>query len=67
MIAGTGGQSRMRLIPDLAAIVMAFVLSVACTAIVRWFSRRWGIVARPKADRWHTRPTALMGLSLIHI
>jgi len=51
----------MTLIPDLAAIVATFALSVACTAIVRWAARRWGIVARPKADRWHTRPTALMG------
>lgn len=51
----------MTLIPDLAAIVATFVLSVACTAIVRWAARRWGIVAKPKADRWHTVPTALMG------
>lgn len=51
----------MTLIPDLAAIVSTFVLSVACTAVVRWAARRYGIVARPKADRWHTRPTALLG------
>ncbi|MBI1325973.1 hypothetical protein GC170_22665 [bacterium] len=51
----------MTLIPELAAIVATFVLSVGCTAAVRWVARRYGIVAKPKADRWHTRPTALMG------
>ncbi len=51
----------MTLIPDLAAIVATFLMSVGCTVGVRWAARRWGIVARPKADRWHTKPTALMG------
>jgi len=51
----------MTLLPELAAIVTTFVLSVGCTAIVRWAARRFGIVARPKEDRWHTKPTALLG------
>jgi UDP-GlcNAc:undecaprenyl-phosphate GlcNAc-1-phosphate transferase len=31
------------------------------TLIVRALARRFGIVAAPKADRWHKKPTAMMG------
>jgi UDP-GlcNAc:undecaprenyl-phosphate GlcNAc-1-phosphate transferase len=51
----------MNTLSDLTAIVATFFLSVALTYAVRAAARRWGIVARPKADRWHTTPTALMG------
>ncbi|MEZ5347169.1 MAG: hypothetical protein R2681_16605 [Pyrinomonadaceae bacterium] len=39
----------------------AFVLSLALTFLVRKFARELGYVAKPKADRWHKKPTALMG------
>jgi len=39
----------------------AFTASVALTPIVRAAARRIGAVAKPKADRWHTRPTAMLG------
>jgi UDP-GlcNAc:undecaprenyl-phosphate GlcNAc-1-phosphate transferase len=29
--------------------------------LVRAFARRQGIVAQPKTDRWHTKPTAMLG------
>jgi UDP-GlcNAc:undecaprenyl-phosphate GlcNAc-1-phosphate transferase len=41
--------------------VAAFAASVVLTPIVRAAARRIGAVARPKADRWHTKPTAMLG------
>src|SRR5947207_5393566 len=41
--------------------VMAFALAVALGPVVRALARRWGFVARPKTDRWHNTPTAMMG------
>ena len=35
--------------------------SLALTPLCRALARRVGMVAAPKADRWHTRPTALAG------
>lgn len=36
-------------------------LSLLLTLLVRTAARRYGIVAAPRKDRWHQRPTALMG------
>jgi UDP-GlcNAc:undecaprenyl-phosphate GlcNAc-1-phosphate transferase len=41
--------------------VVSFALALALTPVVRVLARRWGFVARPKTDRWHKRPTAMMG------
>lgn len=41
--------------------VISFALSVVLTFLVREFARKRGIVAKPKADRWHKRPTAMLG------
>src|SRR5215471_16698143 len=46
--------------PFVAAAASA-VVSVALTYLVRWLARRYDFVAKPKADRWHTRPTAMLG------
>lgn len=43
------------------AVSAAFALGVLLTWLVRGVARRLGVVAKPKADRWHTKPTALMG------
>lgn len=40
---------------------IAAVISVICTFAVREFARRYGFVAKPKSDRWHKRPTAMLG------
>lgn len=40
---------------------LAFGLSVSLTPVVRWGAIRFGKVAEPRNDRWHKRPTALMG------
>src|SRR3954471_7155443 len=39
----------------------AFVASFIATFLVRALARRLGLVARPRADRWHRKPTALFG------
>jgi len=41
----------------LSALVLSAALVPACRAL----ALRRGYVARPRADRWHTRPTALFG------
>ncbi|GAC1449494.1 MAG: hypothetical protein NVSMB9_33380 [Isosphaeraceae bacterium] len=46
---------------DLLPIGLSFAASLALTPAVRRLARHYGMVARPKADRWHTRPTALLG------
>ena len=39
----------------------ALVLSLVLTRATRALARRYGLVAPPRSDRWHTRPTALLG------
>ncbi|HZH34089.1 MAG TPA: MraY family glycosyltransferase, partial [Pyrinomonadaceae bacterium] len=46
--------------PFLIAVI-AFVFSMALTYGVRELAHRFGFVAKPKSDRWHKRPTAMMG------
>ena len=41
--------------------VAAAALSLLLTPLVRAFARDRGIVAAPKADRWHQQPTPLLG------
>jgi len=46
----------------LAAILVAtFAAGVASTWTVRAIARRVGFVAKPRAERWHRKPTALAG------
>src|SRR5438105_1863344 len=40
---------------------VAFAASLVLTLITRALARRWKLVAKPRADRWHKRPTALFG------
>ena len=40
---------------------IALVASLICTFLVRAGARRWKLVAAPRADRWHKKPTALLG------
>ncbi|HEU5236273.1 MAG TPA: hypothetical protein VFU37_03980 [Pyrinomonadaceae bacterium] len=41
--------------------VVSFALAVALTPVVKVLARRLGFVAKPKIDRWHKKPTAMMG------
>jgi UDP-GlcNAc:undecaprenyl-phosphate/decaprenyl-phosphate GlcNAc-1-phosphate transferase len=40
---------------------VAFALMLVLTPLVRALARRWGFVAKPKTDRWHKQPTAMLG------
>ena len=45
----------------LLAVATSLVLALVLTPIVRAFARRFGIIAKPKTDRWHKKPTAMLG------
>jgi UDP-GlcNAc:undecaprenyl-phosphate/decaprenyl-phosphate GlcNAc-1-phosphate transferase len=48
--------------PRLAALALAgFGVSLALVPMCRLAARRLGYTAQPKEDRWHRRPTALLG------
>jgi UDP-GlcNAc:undecaprenyl-phosphate GlcNAc-1-phosphate transferase len=40
---------------------IAFAIAVPLVFAVRALARRKGLVAKPRADRWHRKPTALFG------
>lgn len=46
---------------NLLAVALAAVLALALTPLVRLLARRLGMVAKPKTDRWHKKPTAMLG------
>lgn len=41
--------------------IVAGSVSIICTLVVRFFAVRYDFVAKPKSDRWHKRPTAMLG------
>src|ERR671928_1645712 len=49
--------SSSHLVPAAASLA----LSLALTPLVRALARRFGVVAKPKAERWHKKPTAMLG------
>ncbi len=40
---------------------LGFALAAVVTPVIRAAARRIGAVAKPKADRWHKAPTAMLG------
>jgi UDP-GlcNAc:undecaprenyl-phosphate GlcNAc-1-phosphate transferase len=44
-----------------ASAGLAFVAGLVLVPLVRTAARRFGIVARPQASRWHQRSTPLLG------
>lgn len=46
---------------QISAIGLSFALSLLLTPVVRLLARRVGMVAKPKIDRWHKKPTAMLG------
>src|ERR1051325_8448173 len=48
-------------------ILSTLLLSVALTLAVRQVARRKGIVAAPRPDRWHQKPTAMLGGIAIYL
>ena len=49
------------------AALASFILAAILTYVVRAFARNLGIVAAPKADRWHKKPTAMLGGAAIFL
>ena len=47
--------------------VFTWLLSLGLTFLVRAFANRHGFVAAPRKDRWHQKPTALMGGIAIYL
>ncbi|HJT68237.1 MAG TPA: hypothetical protein VJ749_17400 [Pyrinomonadaceae bacterium] len=48
-------------LPTLLTVVTSFLLALILTPLVRAFARRYGFIAVPKTDRWHKKPTAMLG------
>ena len=46
---------------NLLAVAASAVFAISLTPLVRTLARRFGMVAKPKTDRWHKAPTAMMG------
>jgi UDP-GlcNAc:undecaprenyl-phosphate GlcNAc-1-phosphate transferase len=47
--------------PGLVEFTIAFFSCALLTPLVRWFALKKGWMATPSDDRWHKKPTALMG------
>ncbi|MGH9820587.1 MAG: glycosyltransferase family 4 protein, partial [Pyrinomonadaceae bacterium] len=45
----------------LVLTIVSAIMAIVLTLAVRTFARRFDFVAKPKADRWHNRPTAMLG------
>jgi UDP-GlcNAc:undecaprenyl-phosphate GlcNAc-1-phosphate transferase len=52
--------------PSIVASI-SFALAIALTLVVRKFAGRYNFVAKPKVDRWHKKPTAMMGGIAIYL
>src|SRR5262249_5566173 len=50
-----------------ASVAVTAALGLFLTFLVRYGAHRFGIVAAPRKDRWHSRPTALMGGVAIYL
>src|SRR5690242_2089966 len=48
-------------LPTLLTVAASFLLALVLTPLVRAFARRYGFIAVPKTDRWHKKPTAMLG------
>ena len=46
---------------QLLAIAASLGLALGLTPLVAAIARRYGVVAKPKTDRWHKKPTAMLG------
>jgi UDP-GlcNAc:undecaprenyl-phosphate/decaprenyl-phosphate GlcNAc-1-phosphate transferase len=48
-------------------VAVTAAISLIFTSLVRYGAHQLGIVAAPRRDRWHSRPTALMGGIAIYL
>lgn len=62
MPKASSGQSMLQPTDNpVIAGVISIAISAVLTIVVREFARRYGHVAKPKSDRWHKKPTAMLG------
>ena len=54
-------------VSNLLPAAAALALSLALTPLVRAFARRYGVIAKPRSDRFSKRPTAMMGGVAIYL
>lgn len=54
-------MSQSDAVPLLLTLAVSLVLAASLTPVARFYARRVGLVAKPKEDRWHKKPTALLG------
>ncbi|RKY32017.1 MAG: hypothetical protein DRP74_03540 [Candidatus Omnitrophota bacterium] len=45
----------------IAYFIIPFFLSLSITPLVRYWATKKGLIAYPRPDRWHKKPTALFG------
>src|SRR5439155_11248172 len=50
-----------------AAATLSAALAMLLTVPFAWYARRQGLVVAPRSDRWHTRPTPLLGGAAIAV
>jgi UDP-GlcNAc:undecaprenyl-phosphate GlcNAc-1-phosphate transferase len=43
------------------AVAASAILALALTPVIQIVARKYGMVATPKTDRWHKKPTAMFG------
>lgn len=48
-------------------MLISFALATGLTYLVRELAHKFGFVAKPKSDRWHKRPTAMLGGAAIFL
>src|SRR5206468_10602945 len=55
------GRRVNRLVPLVAPFLVSFTVALGATLLCERIARRAGLVVRPRDDRWHRRPTPLLG------
>src|SRR4029077_8257415 len=60
-LAGLECSEFRMLSASLAPFAVAVLVSAIATLVVRSVPRHRGVVSSPRADRWHPRPTPLLG------
>jgi len=51
----------LELTPYLVLPALSFVICLFLTPVVRWTARRLRLVEEPRKDRWHKKPTPMLG------
>ncbi|HAF11092.1 MAG TPA: hypothetical protein DCK98_13565 [Chloroflexi bacterium] len=58
---GSVGAALLGAGPFLAALLFAALISTTLTPLIARYARWRGLVVQPRADRWHRKPTPILG------